>query len=257
MTRTLYLAWQDRHGGSDGRAASRQWFPVGRLDVGGSTEPSYRFRYIHGAELAQQQAGFQPLDAFPDLRRDYRSDELFALFRNRVPSPERGDYNAMLERLGLTGQPDPFEILAVSGGKRQTDNLEVFPRIRKHADGGFECRFFLHGWRYVSDAARKHLLALTAGDPLRLAVELNNPATGLALQLQSAGEYHMLGWAPRYLVADLLHAVAEAPAKLSARVVRVNPPPAPHNQRVLIEFRGELPEGVEPMSSEQFQPLVA
>lgn len=254
MKNTLYLAWQDRHGVPGARSASRQWFPVGRLDASGS---GYRFRYIRGAEEAREKAGFQPLDAFPELHRDYRSSELFAVFRNRVPSRERGDYGAMLERLGLSAEATPYEILAVSGGKRQTDNLEVFPKIDKRMDGSFQCRFFLHGWRHVSDVARNRLVTMGSGEELRIAVELNNPASGVALQLQTADEYHMLGWAPRYLIADLLHAVFEAPANLSACVARINLPPAPHNQRVLIDMRGHLPGGVEPMSSEQFQPLVA
>jgi len=35
------------------------------------------------------------------------------------------------------------------------------------------------------------------------------------------------GWTPRYLVADLATAVADAPAHYVAKVVRVNPAPAP------------------------------
>ena len=112
MTRTLYLAWQDRHTDSDGREATRQWFPIGRLDVEGRGE-HYRFRYIKGAEEARERAGYQPLDAFPSLYRDYRSAHLFALFRNRVPSPARADYASMVERLGLSQNAETFEPLAV------------------------------------------------------------------------------------------------------------------------------------------------
>ncbi len=255
MTRVLYLAWQDKHGSSTHGEPSRQWFPVGRLDVG--NESGYQFRYIKGAIAAHEKAGFQPLDAFPELRKDYRSRHLFALFRNRVPSPDRGDYQSILKRLDLPPGADPFEILAVSGGARQTDNLEVFPRIEKRPDGGFACRFFLHGWRYVNESAKARLKQLKTDEDLQVSVELNNPATGVALQLQTSNDYHILGWAPRYLISDLLSAIIEAPQNLYARVVQVNPPPAPHNQRVLLEFGGYLPDEIEPMSDEQFEPLVA
>ncbi len=37
----------------------------------------------------------------------------------------------------------------------------------------------------------------------------------------------MIGWAPRYLVDDLVHAIAKSPSDYEARVVRINPSPAP------------------------------
>lgn len=63
------------------------------------------------------------------------------------------------------------------------------------------------------------------------------------------------GWTPRYLVADLATAVADAPAHCVAKVVCVNPTPAPWQQRVLVEFSGRW-ERHESMSSSDFEPLV-
>lgn len=115
----------------------------------------------------------------------------------------------------------------------------------------------MHGWRHVSEAARSRLIELEAGEALRVSLELNNPATGVAVQLQTADDYHMIGWAPRYLVEDLVRAITCAPADLSATVERINLPPAPANQRMLVSFEGKLPTAVEPMSSPDFQPLAA
>ena len=84
----------------------------------------------------------------------------------------------------------------------------------------------------------------TPVDPERIAAALH------------AGAYYMVGWTPRYLVKDFLNAIATAPTALKARVIRVNPPPAPHNQRVLFELEGFYKADFEPMSSEEFQPLV-
>lgn len=254
MTKTLFLAWQDKRG-KGAVPATRRWFPVGRLDAD-TVAGGYRFQYVKGAKQARTEAGFQALTAFPDLNTVYESSQLFELFRNRVPRASRADYPALLKRLGLTAtDADPFEVLAVTGGTRQTDNLEVFPQISKEKGGRFHCRFFLHGWRHVSAAAQERIATLGPGQPLRIALELNNPATAIAIQIQSKNDYLVLGWTPRYLVRDLARAIGNAPSCLKAQVHQVNESPAPSSQRVLITLTGVLPAGVEPMSSEEFQPL--
>ena len=74
----------------------------------------------------------------------------------------------------------------MSGGTRQTDSLEVFPKIHRNVDGGFHCKFLLHGWSHVNAAAQARLGTLQAGESLVVAIELNNPVSGLALQLRRA-----------------------------------------------------------------------
>lgn len=245
-TKTLFLAWQDR------RTEGRPWFPVGRLDV----EPSlYRFRYIGGAKRAEREIGFSPLIDFPWLNSDYRSSELFALFRNRVMAKGRPDRLDYLRYLDLSADATPVEILTVNGGTRVTDAYEVFPKLEKDADGYFTCRFFLHSWQRVSKAAQERLDELKPEEELYVTLELTNPATKLAVQLQTT-DYCMIGWTPRYLVSDLVRAMTEGPNDYTAKVVRVNPMPAPSRQRVLIEMRGRWKKH-EPMSSEDFQPLAA
>lgn len=246
--KTLFVAWQDT-------AHTRAWYPIGRLDADVS-HSVFRFRYTCGAESAHERAGLEPLDAFPDFYRIYESKELFPLFKNRILGRGREDFADYIEQLGLDPRhADPLDILALTGGERQTDNLEVFPMIRRSKHGDFCCRFFLHGWRHVNEAAQKRLTLLSEGDELRVAIELNNPATGLALQLETSNDYHMIGWAPRYLVKDLFQAICEAPNQIRARVIRVNPAPAPIKQRVLLEVKGRWTEAYEPMAAHEFQPI--
>ena len=244
--KALFLGWQDKQ-------RSRQWFPVGRLDADvGRSE--YRFRYTGGAERARREAGFPLAIDFPELQEDYRSAELFPLFKNRVMAPGRPDFTGYLETLDLPEQADPVEILSVDGGYRVTDAFEVFPKIEKGADGSFRCRFFLHGWRHVNQTAQERINSLEPNEKLYVTLELTNPATRLAVQIQTL-DYHMIGWAPRYLVHDLTKAMAESPGTYAACVVRVNPLPAPSKQRLLIEMTGNWGSH-EPMTDEDFEPLV-
>jgi len=246
MNRTLFLAWQDK-------GHSRQWFPIGRLDADLGTH-KYRFRYTGGARRAETEVGFQPLMEFPQVERDYWAPVLFPLFRNRVINPRRPDREDYLRRLALPSEADPFEILETNGGYRATDAYEVFPKLVKGPDGSFKCRFFLHGWRYVNPGAQARLGELASEEALYVTLELTNPQTRFAVQIQTT-DYHMIGWAPRYLVPDLVMAITENPGDYVARVVRVNPLPAPSKQRVLIEMRGRWDE-YEPMSGPDYQPVV-
>lgn len=248
--KSLFLAWQ----APTDSARSRAWFPVGRLDA----EPEishYKFRYTQGALTAQKDVGFAPLLAFPDFQKVYESDELFPLFKNRVLSPKRTDFQEYIQWLDLDrGHADPISILSVSGGERVTDNLEVFPKVTADADGNFNVRFFLHGLRHLGENAIARAARLTAGEGLQVLVELNNPATRLALPLLTE-DYQMIGWAPRYLVDDLIKCVPHAP-EISARVARINADAAPLNQRYLIDYAGRAPKGTQPMSTPDFLPLV-
>ncbi|MBK8907256.1 MAG: DNA-binding protein [Rhodospirillales bacterium] len=245
--KTLFLAWQDQD-------RTRRWFPIGRLDAD-PTRPLYRFRYIRGAEDARCQAGFRLLDDFPQLKADYLSGELFPLFKNRVMTPGRPDFQDYIRHMDLTGVADPIEILEVGGGTRATDAFEVFPKLEKQADGAIRCRFFLHGWRHLNNEAQTRLERLAPGEKLNLALELTNPATGHALQIQTT-DYVMIGWAPRYLVRDLTSAILDGEGNFTAQTVRLNPVPAPSRQRLLVELSGRL-TGEEPMTTADFEPLAA
>lgn len=242
--RTLFLAWQ--------APSDRAWFPVGRLDA--DTEHShYSFRYTKGAGEAVRTAGFHPIASFPALDSLYQSSELFPMFKNRVLGSHRRDFKSYLESLDLV-TPDPIEILAVSGGERQTDSFEMFPKIEKAADGSFRCRFFLHGLRHMSEQAQKRAESLAPGELLGVSVELNNPKYGLAIQLTSL-DYEFIGWAPRYIVSDLLKAINKT-HDISARIVKINAGSAPLNRRVLVELQGVLPADYEPMAEDAFLPMV-
>jgi hypothetical protein len=202
---------------------------------------------------AHDETGLEPLYDFPDFNQNYESSELFPLFKNRVLAPGRPDFQEYLKLLNLPEYADPVEILSVDGGYRATDSFEVFPKIVRREDGTFLCRFFLHGWKYTNEQAQRTVESLHAGDTLHVAIELTNPAARAPVQIQTE-DRHVIGWAPNYLVTDLLRAIAETPLAYVAKVVRVNPAPAPSKQRLLLEFSGRLPN-YEPMTEGEFEPL--
>ena len=240
---TLFVAWQAPE-------PTRAWFPIGRLDASDDRR-DYVFRYTHGALRAHERAGFEPLIAFPEFARRYEASELFPLFKNRILEPNRKDFSEYLDWLDLDpAHADPIEILGLTGGERQTDSLEVFPKVLKLADGTIRCRFFLHGLRHVPAAARPRADELAEGETLQVAIEVNNPATGYAVQLQTA-DGHLIGWAPRYLVSDLQAALLEH-STISASVQRINRLGAPFARRLLIELRGGVPAAFQPMTSDEY-----
>ena len=240
--RTLFLAWQ--------APDARQWFPVGRLEAD-PEHSCFVFQYTHGAIDAKRD-GFHPIASFPRLEERYQSEELFPMFKNRVIGQHRKDFASYLRSLDLYHN-DPIEILAITGGGRQTDSFEVFPKIERALDNSFSCRFFLHGLRYMTNVAKTRVKSLQPGEALGVSVELTNPATDLAIQL-TTDDYAFVGWTPRYLVDDLLQAIAKT-RRIAAKVVRVNDDDVPENRRVLIELSGFLPEGFEPMGTEPFLPI--
>lgn len=238
---TLFVAWQAPD-------PTRAWFPIGRLDAG---HDDYVFRYTRGALKARDAAGFKPLMAFPELKRRYEASELFPLFKNRILEPSRKDFAEYLHWLDLDPVgADPIEILGLTGGERQTDSLEVFPKLKTLANSTICCRFFLHGLRHAASSARARAEGLLEGEALQVALELNNPATGHAIQIQTA-DGHLIGWAPRYLVQDLLPALLDH-SSISASVRRINSLEAPFARRVLIELTCSVPAGFEPMATDEY-----
>jgi hypothetical protein len=244
--KTLFVAWKQKDPGG--------WYPVGRLDAD-TRNDVYVFRYTRGALVAARQAGFAPFDSFPEFEKQYVSRELFPFFQNRLQNQTRPSFPEYLARMEIdrsNANPDPLQLLALSEGKRETDTVEIFPRI-EHVEGEpLVIHFFLHGLRFLPPHSLEETLRAIPGQELTVAVEVNNPAAGLAIQFQTRSGLK-LGYAPRYLVQDLAHAALRSTA--SARIQRVNPPPTPLGQRLLVRLECEWPSGYRPMSGETYQPI--
>ena len=241
--KTLYLAWQ--------APVNRLWYPVGRLEAN-PEQSEYIFQYVHGVRDAQQQ-GFHPLSGFPKLGESYHSSELFPFFRNRVMALHRRSFAEYIASLGMDqNHVDFLDILAVTGGERQTDSFEVFQKPDVGQEGQLRIRFFLHGLKYCNDAARKRRLTLEVGDKLKILVDYQNEADGYALHIATQ-DNHLIGWLPRYLREDL--AKPSTLAEVGLMVVRNNPEGTPLNRKLLLELTAKLPADTQPMSNVHFQPF--
>ena len=242
---TLFLAWQD--------AISRSWFPIGRLRFDGE---KYQFVYTHGAKKATEHCGFQPLLSFPDLNKVYTSIELFPLFSNRLMRPSRPEYKHFIQWLNIPQhEDDPIAILARSGGRKVTDNLEVFPSPEPDENGLYHIHFFVHGLRHLSQCAIDRIHRLKPGEKLWLAHEFQNPYDPDALTLNTE-DHHIVGYCPRYLVGDTLEVVRQNPKLVHVHVEQINPAPTPLQLRLLCNMTAEWHEGFIPFSSQEYQPIV-
>lgn len=247
----LVVAWQ--------HPVERSISPIGLLTHDAS---AYRFTYIRNV---LQVKDFRPLLGFADLHRGYCSPELFPLFAQRAMDPRRPDYQRYVGRLGLEGEPGPWEQIARSQGRRQGDTLQLLPEpaLVGNALTGL---FLVHGMRYAHleprlldghpvsvtrDQVGSVLAELKPGDRLRLARDSGNPVNPLALMV--LGSSVPVGWVPDLLVDDLRTLLDRA--DVSVTVEHVNGPDAPWHLRLLARMRVAPADGYRFFAGEKWTPL--
>jgi hypothetical protein len=240
--RHLYVTWRHHEG---------TIMPVGLLTQRAAGDsPTYEFVYL---KLAEQQTSFQPLPGFPDLHRRYESERLFPVFANRQMPRERPDYDAFLQQLDLDVEADPFEVLARSEGMRATDRIEVFAAPNRTPGGRLCALFFARGVRHI-DGAAEAIESLAEGDELDLVPERSNQVNARALLLDTkSGE--SVGYAPDYLLDTIHELQGSSPDETRILVEHVNPPTSSSHMRLLCRLSAPWPDGFEPLSGPDFQPL--
>lgn len=242
----LFVAWQ--------QPDSRRYYPVARLASGvGAAHDLYEFAYVRGADEAAA-VGFHPFLAFPDLHGVCRSAELFPFFTNRLMSRKRPDFLAHVERLGLDASADDMAILARSGGTRATDSIELFPLpIFDPEIGWYQTCFWMHGFRHLTPQQLARLFKLQPGEPLLPVHEPANPHDANAIGLLTEDQIHV-GYVPRSLASDAVHLLKQC-STFRIFVQRVNPDPAPMQQRLLCDLQSCWPEGFVPCDQPVYQPI--
>ncbi len=205
----------------------------------------YRFRYTPAAASIE---GFHGFASFPDFAVEYRSDELFATFANRVMTPRRDSYDAYVQALGLhDARPEPFEVLARTLGTRATDLVQLLPAPTIDKHGLFSIYFLVHGSRHVDPAATQ-LGRVHNGDQLFLAPEEGNPVSPVAVLVGSELDptpARALGCVPDVL-GELVRALLASGAPVRATAEQVNNASQgqiPDHMRLLVRLDAVPSEG--------------
>ncbi len=238
----LYVAWQDPEG--------RSWFPVGRLS---NENGEYRFVYTRGAEEAPR---FVPFLRMEDMRVEYKSQELFPLFANRLLSKARPEYKDFLDWVNVQpSEATPFVLLARTGGIRGTDSLTVFPRPERRDDGSYCMHFFCHGIRYLPEGTIELVNSLVPGTRLFLMPDPQNPTDSFAIALRTDDPKTLVGYVPGYFTEDVHYLLkTNRPDTLKVSVEKVNRE-APIQLRLLCNMITHWPEGFRPCSGWLYEPL--
>jgi hypothetical protein len=243
---SLFVAWRPPMPDQAG------WRPVGRLEHDGQL---YRFWYTAGA----RKPSFRPFAGMERLDQVYESGDLFPLFANRLLSQSRPEYEAYLRWSGfdIDNPPDPIVVLGVTEGIRQTDAVEVFPCPVPDGQGCYFNKFFLHGIRWLPDAAIQRIAALQEDEPLKLMLDLQNRHDPQAVAVRTEEKRMQIGYVPRYLAHDVWQLVQKCDVDfIDMYVDRVNRD-APLQNRVLCRMHACWPEGFRPCSDEDFAPIPA
>jgi hypothetical protein len=241
----LFVAWQN--------PLTRRFYPVARLsqisdDAG---QGWFEFAYIRGALNADQ---FTPFVSFPNLEQTYRAQDLFPMFANRLLSEKRADFPTYLAHLGLpSATTSPLLILSRSTGRRVTDTLELFPLPELEPEHGYRTWFWAHALRHLSQESHARLAALVPEEPVFPRCDPQNPVDSDAIELLS-DDGTRIGFMPSYLLDDA-HTLQQTCTLCKVFVERINPPPAPLQQRLLLRLEACWPHGFVPYATDRYQPI--
>lgn len=247
--RKLYIAWQD--------PVARRWYPVGRLTF---EKKVYRFVYTQGAKDAEQSQRFIPFGRMNNFEVAYESEELFPLFANRLLSTKRPEYQDYIKWLKLDNdyqENRQLAMLAITGGFRETDSLEILPCPLPTSEGRYEVLFFSRGISHLERSTVGRVNALKPGERLFLMYDVQNQFDALAITLRTDDPVMLVGYCPRYLTEDfrlILQEFGHSIPQVSVEQVNLD---APLQLRLLCKFSSPWPQSFQPCSGDSFEPLVA
>lgn len=240
--KTLFVARQN--------PTDRKWIPVGKLMATGD---KYLFAYTKGATASES---FFPLGRMTKLDEVYESNELFPFFANRLVSKNRPEYNEFLQWLNLENDQNvSLEMLGLSGGRRGTDQLEVFQCPEKDENGMLSIKFFSHGISHLDKQSQERVCSLTAGERLFLMRDIQNIFDPSAIAIRTDDPTALVGYFPRYLTSDVLWLIDKVdPDKVHISVSKVNQD-APMQFKLLCDLISPWPSSFVPCSTELYQTI--
>jgi hypothetical protein len=232
------------------QASGLSWTPVARVVKDGGL---YRLAYTKGALELPNFSGFGRMS---DLNKEYVSNELFPLLRNRVLPRNRPEYKHYLNWLGFgNDEHDALDELARTGGLRATDSIELIPAPEPTGDGLYEAFFFIRGIRHLPQPTITRISDLQVGERLFVVKDVQNEHDPNALLLRTGEPVSLVGYAPRYYTRDFSELVSGTGVRDAQVVVdRINVD-APLPYRVLCRIRAPWPSQFLACDSPEFQSL--
>lgn len=242
MMNTLFVAWQ--------QPDSKEWIPVAKLE---HVNGIYCFSYTQGVYRAKQ---FRPFGGMSQLDAVYESPNLFPLFSNRLISKSRPEFQDYLRWLGLSNTADkPMAMLALTGGIRRTDSIELFQPPMVTTSGQYQVEFFVRSLSHMPKAIIEQIGDMAKGERLYLMNDCQNDFDHLAIAVRSNKPASLLGYCPKYYAKDLGVLLANQDCELEVRVKCINLD-APLNMRLLCSVTAKVPPHFAPLEKElDFQPV--
>lgn len=204
----LYLIWRD--------PVSRRNYTVGKLTRGSN----YKFEYCEEDGKAVAEAGWQPLEAFPE-GKVYESEILFPVFSSRIPDRKRRDIQKILDKYGLK-EFDEFELLRKSGARLPIDTYEFIDPIFE-SDKVIEREFYIMGVRHHADCDGKNCSLrpnLELGEDLFFEPEPDNENDSFAIKILTENDI-LLGYVPRYYNKAILGRLSKG-VSYSCKVIELS-----------------------------------
>lgn len=234
---TLFVAWQ--------QPDSREWIPVAKLEHNGST---YAFSYTQGIFRAKD---FRQFSGMQNVEAVYESPRLFPLFANRLISKSRPEFKDYLRWLGLSDMDEkPMAILALTGGIRGTDSIELFQPPEVSEQGQYHLEFFARSLSHLPQAAIDRIRLLEKGERIYLMTDPQNNFDAQAVAMRTGTPSWFLGYCPKYYAQDLGSLLSNPECGLQVTVKCVNLD-APSNMRLLCSVTAKVPCEFSPLSKER------
>ncbi len=202
MENLLWLIWKE--------PSSRRRYIIGELSYDSKI---YKFKYLNDEILEAQEHGFHNFPGFNELKKCYKSEELFSNIDSRLPNLNRPDYLEILNFYDLDSTSTKMEILKRTKGRLLTDNFEFVPVFNSQ-----KLEFEVAGTRH-SESYDKIKKLLSINDTLYLKKDLDNKYDENAIKIisKTPNEEYCLGYVPRYYTKKLSE-LLDRNVKYSAKI---------------------------------------
>jgi hypothetical protein len=242
LVEKLYVAWQDE--------TSRTWHTIARLT---RDSEGYELIFTQGAS----RLGDLPERLFRmQLKYRYRFETLINMFRNKIPSRSRPDFEKMARWLNLTGSENEFALLSKFGLIPSSDALLVYPEP-KVGGGKYELEFFVHGVRHMHPDVLKWCDNLEPGGRLLPVLDVQNPVDRHAVALRSETDTILVGYVPTFYAGDLKRILSDEALCAAAKITVVrNNKDAPIQLRLLCRFESPISPDFQPLDSTAHKPAL-